>query len=232
MCFDPPAPEVDTSYTDWQKEQNDAARAEEEARQAEINSGLSQVEAIFEGGTYTPLNPTDATTPVQPVTYGGMQPYLDQREQAQMDFYMPQLDQQFQDTTRDLTFALNDAGLLTSSVAGDRQADLTEGYALEEGKILADIASDIAGQTTMMNQQRSSIENSLRASGDQTAAIDQSLASMDSFAQDAPTLDPLAPLFTSILQGIGAGYQGYQTGSTVRSTRPQPLTTSYGRNVG
>ncbi len=232
MCL--PQPEVDDSYLTYQEEQNQIARDEEAARQAEIQSGLDQIAVMFEGGSYIPLVPTDApkgTTATEQV-YGGMDDYLNQREEAQLDFYMPQLQDQFSNTTRDLTFALNDAGLLTSTTAGERQADLTESYALEEGRILADIASDIAGQQTMMNQQRSSIENALRASGDQSAAIDQSLAAMDAFAADQPTLDPLAPLFSSVLQGIGAGYQGYQTGSTVRSTRPAPLNTSYGRNVG
>lgn len=229
MCL--PQPEVNDDYLQYQEEQAQAARDEEAKRQAEIQTGLDEIALIFEGGTAVPLTqPGDG--PAEPVTYGGIQPYLDQRERAMKDFYMPQLQDQFSNTTRDLTFALNDAGLLTSTVAGDRQADLTEAYAMEEGKILADIASDIAGQTSMINQQRASIENALRASGDQSAAIDQSLTALDTFASDAPTLDPLAPLFTSILQGIGAGYQGYQTGSTIASTRPAPLgSTSYGRNV-
>lgn len=48
------SPSVDTSYQDFQIKEAERARMEEEARQARINEGLGQIEAIFEGGTYTP----------------------------------------------------------------------------------------------------------------------------------------------------------------------------------
>jgi hypothetical protein len=218
MCL--PSPEVDTSYQDWSMDQAEQARADEEARQAQIEAGLADIGAVFEGGT------------VGGVTYGGVQPYLDQREQAQKDYYLPQLQDQATNATKDLTYALQDAGLLTSTTAGERQADLGEQYALQEGNILAQIASDISGQETLLNQNRSSIEASLRASGDATAATNQALSSTQSFYNDMPELDPLAQLFAGITAGIGAASNGYQTGQVRAASTPQPLTTSYGRNVG
>lgn len=238
MCIG--SPDIDTSYQDFQMAEAERARAEEAARQKRIEQGMEQIRAVFEGGTYTPTavprssgNAFEAAggflssgTVGEPVTYEGVQPFLEQREQAQRDFYMPQLDQQFGKAKDDVTFALSRAGLLDSTVAGERQADLSEKFALERGSILARIASDIAGQKTNLNQQRSAIEAGLRASGDASQAADQALSAAVTFRQDQPTLDPLGNLFYGISEGIGAARTGQEVDRIRRLARPSPLNTS------
>lgn len=55
MCGGGDAPEVDTSFQDWTKEQSRKARQEEKFRQQRVSEGMRRIEAIFEGGTYRPV---------------------------------------------------------------------------------------------------------------------------------------------------------------------------------
>lgn len=246
------SPEVDTSYQDFMLEEAERARREEEERQARVDDGLAHIEAIYEGGEYIPttseyvqitpetnniFNPSPGewelvTTEGDPITYEGYDPYFAQREAAQMDFYMPQLEKELERGQEELTFALARAGLLNSTTAGERQGDLSEDYALQHGAILADIASDIAGQKTLANQNRSSIEAALRASGDASAAADAALQSAVTFQSDMPELNPLGNLFYGIAEGIGAAQTGYDVGTIKRTSTPSPLSSGSGRIVG
>lgn len=214
------SPKVDTSYQDFQIAEAKRARAEEEARAARVDEGLAHIGAIFEGGTYGDN------------TYAGMQPILDQRKSALEGYYFPQLDRERDRATDELTFALSRAGLLNSTAAGDKQADLAEAYSMEKGKVLADIASDLAGTRTRMNQSRNAIEAGLRASGDASMAADQALQSAVTFRQDQPELNPIGHIFAGLSQGIGAAKNGYDVGRIKRLATPSPLTGGSGRVVG
>ena len=217
MCFG--TPKIDTSYQDFQIAEAERARADEEARQARIDDGLKQIAAVFEGGTYGGE------------TFEGTAPILAQREQAQRDFYLPQLDIQHGKAQDNLAFALARAGLLNSTVAGERQADLAQEYSLERGSVLSRIASDIAGTKTNLNQNRSSIEAGLRASGDASAAANQALQAATTFRQDQPQLDALGPLFYGVSQGIGAVRNGAETARIRSIATPNPLRTNSGRVI-
>jgi hypothetical protein len=238
-------PKVDTSYQDFQMEEARRARSDEEARQLRIDNGMRRIAAIFDGGTFRPMvNPT-ATNVNAGVrgaiaggmappgeTFEGMAPLLAQREKAQKDFYLPQIDRQRDNAQKELTFALARAGLLNSSTAGERQGDLGQDFALERGATLSKIASDIAGRKTWLNQQRAAIEGGLRASGDQTGASNQALSTMSSFAEDQPTMSPLGHLFAGVSEGIGSAQRGAEAAEIRRTYGADPLRTRSGRVVG
>lgn len=219
MCLGMGA-KVDTSYQDFQRAEAARARAEEEARQSRIATGMEGIKAIFEGGQHDSQ------------TYEGMQPYLDQRETAMRDFYLPQLDQEVDRSTEDLTFALKRAGLLNSSMAGERQADLMQQHQLQRGSIMADIARDLSNTKGQINNNRSAIEASLRSSGDATAATNQAMQSAVTFRQDSPELNPIGNIFAGIATGLGAAKQGYDTQVIRNKATPKPLSSrGTGRQV-
>lgn len=296
MCFG--GPDIDTSYQDFAISEADRARQEEAARQARINSGLEHINAVFEGGTYAPIDfaatdaarasATDAATSqwqalvdafnasrpttgggggrddrdptptptgprpanpgtledflaqalsgFQPIvgeaqTYEGMQPVIDQRETAMRDYYLPQLDTERGKASDEMIFALSRAGLLNSTAAGEKTADLNRAYALQRGGILSDIAQDVAGTRTSMAQNRASIEAGLRASGDASLAADQALNSAVTFRSDLPDLNPIGNIFYGLSEGIGSANQGYQTGTIRRLSTPNPINNGSGRNI-
>ena len=203
------SPRVDNSYQEFAMEEAARARAEEEARQARIGTGMEQIRGVF----------------------SDMSPVLGQREEAMRGFYEPQLNKQFDRAKEDLTFGLARAGQLTSSTAGRRQGDLGDAFALQKTALEGDIASDLASTQQRMNQQRAQIESALRASGDATAATDAALNSAVTFRQDQPTLSPLGNLFYGVGQGIGAQQQGFRTGQVQRMATPNPLGGGTGRVV-
>lgn len=161
----------------------------------------------------------------------GMEPLLAQREGALRDYYLPQLDDKRDDATNELTYALSRAGLLTSTVAGERQADLGEEFALQKAATLGDIASRVSGARTALTQNRNSIEAALRSSGDVTAATSQALSSIGNFVPEAETMNPLGDLFYGVSAGIGAGAKGQDVGAIRRSMTPNPLNSGSGRDV-
>jgi len=183
-------------------------------------------------GTGPDVTEERLVSPEETKTYEGMQPFLDQRRQAMEDYYTPQLDEQKADAEKELTFALARAGLLNSTVADEKQADLSQRFGLESGSILSKIASDIAGQKTRMNQQRASIEAALRASGDQSAAANQALQAAVTFREDAPEMNPLGHLFYGLSEGIGAARNGAEIAKTREALRAKsPFSGSAGRTV-
>lgn len=203
-------PDVDTSYQDQQRAEAERLRVEEEARQGRIATGMARIGEVF----------------------SGIDPLVGQRREAMEGFYLPQLDDKFSDAKDDLTFALARSGQLTSSTAGDRQADLGEAFALQRAQIEGDINSDISGFRTNINNQRSALEAGLRASGDATAASNAALAAQTAFVEDAPTLNPIGDVFYGLAQGIGAARDGFDAGTIRRSiSTASPLSSGTGRVV-
>lgn len=202
-------PKVDNSYQVFAQEEAERARAEEEARQARIADGMASIGNVF----------------------SGMQPVLDQRRQAMEGFYLPQLDEQFTDAKDDLTYALARAGQLSSSTAGQKQADLSRSFALNKASIEGDIQADLASTQTRMNQQRQGLEAALRASGDSTAASNAALQSAVTFREDIPKLNPIGNIFYGLAEGIGAVKNGYETGRIKALATPNPLNRGTGRVV-
>lgn len=205
----PKAPTVDTSYSDHAAEEAERARIKEEERQGRIKSGMTKIEQAF----------------------GNMQPMLDDRAQTQRDYYLPQLDRQFADAKDDITFALSRAGLGTSSVAGEKQADLSEKFALKRGEIESDIAADISNTKNRINQSKSQLESTLRATGDDTAAQNNALASAVNFRQEIPTMSELGDIFYGLASGIGAAKSGYDTGDIWRKAQYNPQSRDLSRVV-
>ena len=208
MCFSP-KPNVDTSHLDFQKEEAAAARAKEDERQARIAVGMGSISDAF----------------------GNMDPILAQRGEALSDFYNPQIESKFNKSKDELTFALARAGLLNSTTAGERQADLGNEFALQKAKVLGDIGADLSNTKGNIQRQQTAIEATLRASGDETAAANQALQSAVTFREDSPTFSPLGNIFAGIADGIGSYKAGRDVAQIQRAARANPLTYSSGRVV-
>jgi hypothetical protein len=99
-------------------------RAEEERRQQNIAQGQREISSIF--GQFN-------------------DDFFNQRQQAYMDFAMPQLDRQYQDQLRQLTASLARSGNLNSSLRGNLMGQLQREY--DTGKLtLADQGRGLVDQ--------------------------------------------------------------------------------------
>jgi hypothetical protein len=160
-------------------------------------------------------DPTIAPTgPAQ--TSAGFGGLADQRKQAYLDFYQPQLNQQRDNARDQLTFALSRAGLLDSTAAGKKTADLNTQFGIRQGEITSGANQEATRTRGQVQDARAALESQLRASGDASGTIDAGLSRADILRQEQPAFSPLGELFGGLFSGIGQVAQGYQNAQLAR----------------
>jgi len=157
------------------------AAQREKQRQASITQGYEQIQNIFGGFN---------------------DDFYNQRGQAFIDYAQPQLDQQYEDAVKNLTFALSRNGRLDSSVAGEQRAKLQQDYDKQKAGLI-DKGMNYA------NDARSAVE---RSRGD-LVSLNSNLANPATIANEAqnrlsslqamPSFEPLAPLFVNAGESLG-----------------------------
>lgn len=162
----------------------------------------------------------------------GIAPYLELREGALRDFYFPQLDQERDDASEGLGYALARSGLFNSSVANERRNDLDNEFALAGAKIESDIASDISSTKQRFEDQRNALLAELRATGDRSAAGEAGTRIIQNLSSDAPDLNPLPALFEGVTAGIGSAARGFNNGTLFRQLDTASTANSRGRIIG
>lgn len=279
MCFGG-SPKVDTSAQTQQQADAALARIREDARQQRIDFGRGVIDAVFDGGTFTPtftqevpeviqdengvrlsvagphpdiafpgrgsLNQfvnryidTDLfdprITPTGPEqTSEGFEPLIADRRQAQLDFFTPQIDRQFDDASDNLAFALARGGLSSSTTAADRQGDLSRNFQLQDAQIRSNIDADISGFRDSIQRTRESLTNQLFATGDADLATNQALARSRQLSLETPQLSVLPQLFASAAAGIGGAAQARRSAELdqlVSDLTPSLSFRDSGRNV-
>lgn len=207
------------------------ARKEEEARQARIRAGTASINAIFDGGSsitpwtgdgknkldYASGNYVDAHG--NPLTRapgsktdifvkGTTQPgqftddFFNGRKQAYLNYADPQLQDQYGDANRQLTFSLARSGLLDSSARGQKLGELQKLYDTQKQAIADKALSYETGARNSVEDARSNLIQTLNATGDAEGAANSALAR--SQALSAPdAYSPLAQLFTDFTNGLG-----------------------------
>jgi len=221
--------------------QDEQARADEEARQARIKQGRSQIDALFDRGETlkTPETKTQYTDPAKdleawrtyqatgyyqqpsetittPATWEKTQPafdkaYYDARKQAYIDNYTPQLADQFNKARADMTYALARAGLTRSSAATDQVARLNEANAVQTGTIGSQAEDFVSKQRSNVEDQRANLVSQLQSSADPGGTANLALARTQSIRAEPVTYSPLGDVFNGIVSGIGHFVQGAQT---------------------
>lgn len=170
----------------------EAARREEEARQARIREGQALIEQAFR--------------PFTDDYFGGIQ-------QSYADYYMPQLQKQYEDARRRLTLQLAATGNLTGSAGarqlGDLQRHFAEQQALIGNQALA-AANDARARVEAARQDLLGIN---RSSAD-PSGVNAALTARVEQLQAPPVYSPLADVFANLInQGanqIAANAQGYR----------------------
>ncbi|WP_424360992.1 hypothetical protein [Methylocystis parvus] len=127
--------------------------------------------------------------------------FFNGRRQAALNYYMPQLDQQYSDAQKQLTYALARAGGSQSSAAAQQQGDLQQKYSTNRQQI-ADQANNLAtGARNNVESARANLIAMLNTTGDTQGALNSARASMASLsAPDA--YSPLADLFTTATSAL------------------------------
>jgi len=160
----------------------DQARADEQQRQGKIREGTTRVNSIFDG-QFTP-------------------DYFDKQQQNFLDYATPQLEQQYGDASKELTFALTRAGLLDSSARAEKEAELQKTYDLNKQQIADQALSYKTKAQGNIEDARSGLISTLNSTGDAEGAANSAITRASALSEPA-AYSPLADLFGTFTAGLG-----------------------------
>lgn len=160
------------------------ARIREEQRQARIKQGMASIDQTFsqfDDG------------------------FFDSRANAYQRFAMPQLEDKYTDALSTLTAALSRSGLLQSSVASNKNANLAKDYQLQRQNIVDQGIEQATNARRDIENARSALAMDLNATADPAAAAAAAQARAK-IATQQPSFSPLGMLFQNVASGL-ADYQ-------------------------
>jgi hypothetical protein len=194
MCFG--QPKADDTIQKQQLAEAADARKREDDRQARITSGTDAVNKNFS-------------------VFGDT--FFNNRRGEYMNYYQPQLDDQFKTAKDQLTFAFANNGTLNSTAAADKQATLQKSYDNERASLLSNADADVATTQNKINTEKSALLSQLQATGNADQASNDALGRTQQMFQQKPAYDPLGDIFTGVVSGIGNYNAGAQAGRQVYS---------------
>jgi hypothetical protein len=195
------------------------ARADEQQRQATIRDGTARINALFDGTPYTPATSATAAsggrgggkedgTAVDstPFDNGGFTGFNDAfyngRQQAYLDYALPQLDQQEAEARKKLVFALDRQGQLNSSTRAEREAELQRLTDSNRQGIYANAQGSANDARTNVEAARGDLINMLNTTGDVQGTVSNALSRATAMSQ--PTqFSPLSSMFDNFTSALG-----------------------------
>ena len=175
-------PKVDNSAAEAARREAAEARRREEERKARIKAGTERIDETF--GTFTDS-------------------YYDGIRDDYVDYYQPQLDRQLEDAREGLTFALARSGTLDSSIAAEKQADLTTHYNDNLASILSKAQNSAETQRRRVQGEKSSLVSLLNQTADADRVANEALARTKVLFNERPAYNPLGDLFGGLAAGVG-----------------------------
>lgn len=175
------------------------ARQQEAARQAEIRQGRENINSTF--GQFDDN-------------------FFGQNRQAFMDYARPQLDEQFGDASKALTFDLARSGLMNSSVRGDQTSKLQRLYDQNNQQLTNEALSREQQQRNSVEGARADLISMLQTTGDAQGAANQALSRASILSAPQP-FSPVGQLFQDFTAGLGT-QAAMERASSVSGGRFQP----------
>jgi hypothetical protein len=177
-------------------------RNAEAERQRQIAQGRDRINSTFDS-TFTP-------------------DFFTGRQNAYINYYTPQLTEQYNDALRGLSFALADAGLLSSSVASTRLGDLERDYGRRRTELASSAQGYAADTRNQVEGARSDLIQQMAGVGDANAAANAAVSRASALNTNfgANNFSPLAQLFQNVTAGIGAGQQAQQRVAALAARQP------------
>lgn len=163
-----------------------AQRAAEQARQAEAKRQA---------------NLATGRTNINNALSGFDDNYFNTQAQNYDDWALPQLDDQFSKQKQKLVFALSRGGLLNSSSAAQKQAELNDEYNTAKQNLVAKGQDYATNSRKDVEDTRARLLSILSSTEDPTTVGDEAVRSAATLRQ-APSFDPLGSLFTDIADQV------------------------------
>lgn len=158
-------------------------RADEEARQARIAQGRQSIDDTF-NSTYN-------------------DDFFGNIGKTYSDYYNPQVDDQYNDTKKKLTFNLGRQGILGSTEAGDQFAKLEDKYGQERQNIANNGLQAVQTARGNVEQSRNQLYSINNSTADPAAAANSARDALKSITTQ-PSLTSLGSLFAEFLNNASA----------------------------
>lgn len=174
-------------------------RQDEQERQQRIRQGTGRIDKIF--GQFD----NDF--------FGG-------RRDAFLDFATPQLEDQYGDAQKQLTYALTRNGTLDSSVRGQKAGELQQKYDLNKQQVADQALASETDARNAVEDARANLVAMLNSTGDAQGAANMAINRASALSKPVP-FSPLTNLFADFTSGLGQQaaleranyYSGGQTGA-------------------
>lgn len=124
------------------------------------------------------------------------------RRQSFIDYATPQIEDQYGKAQRELTFALDRAGLLDSSARAQKAGELQQLYDLNKQQVADQALSYESEARTSVEDARSNLIATLNATGDAQGAANAALTRSQVLSKPA-SYSPLSNLFSDFTAGLG-----------------------------
>lgn len=169
------------------------ARDEENRRQERINKGRELIDRQFDLFKKDPA-------------------FFDRYRYGITDYYRPQIDKQYSDAKRGLTFQLADAGTLRSTAAADATADLANQNDMNLASMNAKADSALGDLRNQIASNKDTAINQLMSTEDPSVAANTALNSIATVQLAKPDLSPLGALFQQAAIGGANAVKSWQQG--------------------
>ena len=139
-------------------------------------------------------------------TTGGIgQSFYDKFKQGMLDYYTPQVAEQYGKAKDETTFRHARAGTLRSTSAAESAADLSKQNEIRKGEVLSKADAAAADLKSRVAAEKAKAESQLYATEDPDVATNQALAAITNISAEQPELTPLGQIFDIASIG-GANY--------------------------
>jgi hypothetical protein len=152
----------------------------------------------------------DIQAPDGGTTGGFDDAFYNKYKQSVLDYYMPQVNDQYTKAKQQAIYGLGRSGNLRSSAANDLYADLTKQNTINEAGVRNQADSAAGDLRSQVASERQKATSQLYATEDPEVATQQALAAVRDVNLKQPDLSPLSALFDVASIGGAGLYKGYQ----------------------
>lgn len=158
--------------------------------------------------------------------------FYNKRATAYNEFALPQLQDQYTDQQKALTYALARGGNLGSSLSAAKKATLDKDYALQQQNVY-DTGQDYANKARSdVAAQKQNMVSLLQASADPDAVANLAQSQAQNLSA-MPSFSPLSPVISNVAGSLGTYLANQQTADAVRKAYSNdPYTNSLSRSSG
>lgn len=129
--------------------------------------------------------------------------FFKRRRQAYLDYANPQLESQYGDAQKEMTFSLSRSGLLDSSVRGQKAGELQKLYDLNKQQVADQALAQETDARNAIEDARTGLITTLNATGDANQAVNSAMARAQALSKPG-AYSPLSQLFTDFTSTLGS----------------------------